>query len=332
MIGALADFLALAVPSQFLPLVCMPFLGRTCNELSLPAPATLAGNVVIGNLASARYVLSAHVDQASFHVIWTSEAMVRLAACHRYVARDEPDQLRLVGVRNDAAVNLGESELIVLEDGFFCENPGGILLGDHAVYLRRVSVSGQLLTASAVDDRVGAVIALFAASALHASGIPVAVVLSDGEQNLPQGYFSRTFPQVLSRISPDTIVIFIDGIFEGLKREGRSGPESGALIVPHSADGMGYTVPPKLFARLRDEIVPTAQSRGVDVRVSAAYHSRGDDWGLVTNPTSGYEHEAFFVSFGGGGDSPAHRILDTRCLDACLGFLLVALPLLRQEQ
>ncbi|SNQ49738.1 conserved hypothetical protein [Frankia canadensis] len=46
-------------------------------------------------------------------------------------------------------------------------------------------------------------------------------------------------------------------------------------------------MPPRLFARLRDDVIPGARSKGIDVLVSAAYHSRGDDWGMVTNPSTG---------------------------------------------
>jgi hypothetical protein len=324
MVGLLINLLELDIPSQFVPLAAFPPVGLACADLGLPGPVLVAGNIVVGDLGSARYVLSAHLDQASFQVISAEQNLVRLAACHRYAGAEGPVVVRFTGVRHRAVVRLGERELVAADGGFSCDL-SGILLGDRAVYRQDLSVRGTAVSASAIDDRAGAVIALTAASVLRTRGLPVAVVLSDGEQNLPTGYFSRTFPQILGRLAPVGTIVFVDGIFDGLKREGRTGPEPGALIVPHTADGAGYTVPPALFARLRDEIVPAATARGIDVRISAAYHSRGDDWGLVTNPVSGGDHDAFFVSFGGGGSSPARRTLDTRCLDACLDFLIEAI-------
>ncbi|MER5866177.1 hypothetical protein [Kitasatospora sp. NPDC002040] len=84
-----------------------------------------------------------------------------------------------------------------------------------------------------------------------------------------------------------------------------------------------------LFAALRDDIVPATRAAGIDVRTSAAYHSRGDDWGMVNNSTSGVDRQAFFGSFAGGGTSPAERELDLRCLAQCARFIVFAAQQLR---
>lgn len=83
-----------------------------------------------------------------------------------------------------------------------------------------------------------------------------------------------------------------------------------------------------MFAWLRDEVVPPARAEGIDVQVTSARHSRGDDWGMVTDPTSGADWTAMFVSFGGEGETPANRILDLRCLEQCVDFIAYCAPLL----
>ncbi|MFE3697188.1 hypothetical protein ACFXO7_04880, partial [Nocardia tengchongensis] len=188
---------------------------------------------------------------------------------------------------------------------------------------------GHRFSSAAIDDRAGAVIALTAAARLHRAGVAVAVALSDGEQNTPDGYFSRTFPHVLQQLHPQARIIFVDGIFDNdLRRGGFHAPPATALVVPHSGDGSGYSVPPQVFAWLRDEAVPQARAEGIDVQVTSARHSRGDDWGMVTNPTSGADRTAIFVSFGGEGHSPSNRNIDLRCLQNCVDFIAYCAPLL----
>ncbi|WP_441248231.1 hypothetical protein [Kitasatospora sp. McL0602] len=330
MLETLLEFLKHDVPQQFAPSVLLDTVARTCARLGLPAPVIEAGNIVVGDLPAAGFVLSAHLDEASFSVTGVHDSVVTLSACHRFdvAAHDgdaEPLRVSFLGIRDGEVRALGSAPLQTSSGGLSCAYAGDIRLGDRAVYTQQIGVSDHLLSAKAIDDRLGAVIALYAAARIDNAATPVALVFSDGEQNRPDGYFSRTFPQILGKLRPDATVVFVDGIFQdGLERERLDGPQPGVLVVPHSADGMGYTVPPKLFAALRDDIIPAAVATGIDVRVSGAYHSRGDDWGMVTNPTSGVEREAFFVSFGGWGQSPAGRVVDTRSLGACVAFIAFA--------
>jgi hypothetical protein len=326
----LIEFLRRDAPQQFVLDVLFEVVARACTSLNLPEPAVAAGNIVIGDLPKAEFVLSAHLDEASFSVTAVRGDVVSLAACHRFAVENEPPSVTFLGFRNGQVRDLGSGELELSDIGSRCGRAGDIRLGDRAVYRQSISSNGNLVSAKAIDDRMGAVIALYAAAELIGQNIPVAVVLSDGEQNLPDGYFSRTFPHVLGSLHEAAIIIFADGIFQGgLEREGFDGPQSAALIVPHSGDGRGYTVPPKLFSFLRDEVIPRAVANGIEVRISAAYHSRGDDWGMVTNPTSGADYPAFFVSFGGWGDTPERRVVDTRSMGNCVAFIAFAVHELR---
>lgn len=321
---ALAELLNADSPSQFAPWVLGRPLASLCARLGLPQPEVIAGNLVVGNLDTAQFVLCAHLDEASFSVTRAENGTAWLTPLHRFDETSSPN-LRLVGVRNGAAWTGPVARLTEGPRGRYCAFGGDVRLGDRAVYYAKAESYGTTLAGKAVDDRTGAVISLFAAVELLSLGIKLAVVLSDGEQNAPDGYFSRTFPNILSRLDADAIIVFIDGIFEdGLRRAGLTGPQAGALVVPHTGDGRGYCVPPLLFARLRDIIVPGARAKGIDVQVTSAYHSRGDDWGMVTNPVFGVERSAIFVSFGGWGSTPERRTVDTRGLDQCRMFTVAA--------
>jgi|GEM_PF-5741052 len=323
-VGDLRELLACDAPQQFVSRALIGPVQRLCTRLALPLPQQIAGNLVVGDLDTAAFVLSAHLDEASFSVTTILPSQITLAACHRLPAGFDRADISMIGVRDTQAISLGQAELRMVEGLLIADTCGDIRLGDRAVYHRPATAEGDLLTSKAIDDRVGTVIALHAAQRLTRAGLPVAVVLSDGEQNRPETYFSRTFPHLLHRLHPEARIIFVDGIFhDGLLREGIHGAQPGALVVPHSGDGAGYSVEPDLYALLRDLLVPAAVAVGIDVRVSGAYHSRGDDWGLVTNPR-GVEHDAFFVSFGGWGPTPAVRTIDLACLGNCVDFIAFA--------
>jgi hypothetical protein len=325
----LETLVAVDAPQQFVCDVLAEPVARECRRLALPGPRCVAGNLVIGDLGGAEFVLVAHLDEASFSVTGVDGVEVTVAACHRLSPEETAIDVRFLGVRDGAVRSLGDA-VVVSSDGRLRAECGvgqeDIRLGDRAVYGTAPVVTTDDLTAKAIDDRAGSVIALHAAAELIRYEVPVAVVLSDGEQNVPDGYFSRTFPHILGMVRPSCRLVFIGGVWEdGLSREGLAEPPVEALVVPHSADGRGYTVPPRLFALLRDELVPAARAEGTDVRVSGAYHSRGDDWGLVTNPTAGANLEAFFVSFSGMGRTPARRTITVACLANCRRFVVSAL-------
>ncbi|WP_225731020.1 MULTISPECIES: hypothetical protein [unclassified Nocardia] len=310
------------VPHRFAPGILTGTITDICERLGIGYPRIVAGNIVIGDPSMARYLLSAHLDEASFSVTVVGDSTVTLAPCHRFPGGLDRADIRFVGVRDGEYRNLGDAEIRSAGQQFITHTTTDIRLGDRAVYRHPTTVEANLVTAKAIDDRVGALIALHGARRLLELGIPTAVVLSDGEQNRPTGYFSRTFPHVLHTLAAEATIVFLDGIFQdGLRRDGVTGPLPGALVVPHSGDGAGYSVAPHTFAILRDMIIPEAVDAGIDVRISGAYHSRGDDWGMVTNPTCGHEHSAFFLSFGGWGNTPAHRTIDLACIGNCVDFL-----------
>lgn len=314
----IVEYVRIDAPQQYLHVTAIRAVRDLCHHLDLPAPNNVGGNAVIGDLSNARFVLSAHMDEASFNVISVEGNEVRLFACHRYVATEPPPALAIIGTRGGEVHRISVGEARCHDGCITVTNDGDIRLGDRAVYDYPPKVTGSYVAAKAIDDRVGAVVALHAMADLSAKEFPTAVVLSDGEQNVPEGYFSRTFPHVLSRMRSDATILFIDGMFQtSLEKAGYCSSPEEAFIVPHSGYGRGYTVPPLLFGELRDRIVPEARRQGIQVSVSSAYHGRGDDWGLVTNPTSGYERPAIFVSFGGWGRAPARRVVHTSSIENC---------------
>ena len=324
----LRELLACDAPQQFVPYTLRPTIDSICGKLDLPAPQLIAGNLVIGDLDHAEYVLSAHLDEASFSVTTVGDGpqitqSVTLAACHRLPPGFDHAEITLLGIRNAVPVALGHSRIRACADNVLTiDTVADVRLGDRAVYRRPATVEANLVTAKAIDDRVGAVIALHAAHRLARDGIAAAVVLSDGEQNRPESYFSRTFPHLLRRIPAEATIMFVDGIFDHARtRDGIDLPHPGALVVPHSGDGAGYTVDPNMFALLRDMLIPEAVAAGIDVRASGAYHSRGDDWGMLTNPC-GIAHQAIFVSVGGRGSTPAERTIDMSSLEECIEFIV----------
>lgn len=316
-IQTLNKLLDIKIPQQFLGLSALNYLQTECSNLGLPEPRIFAGNIVIGELSDAQILLSAHMDEASFNVSNIEKDMVALAPCHRYIASNNNISIDIIGIRNETVTNLGTFKLESNADGQPYCLAQGIRLGDRAVYSGKPSIEDNILSCRALDDRVGAAIALHAFSSLHQKGIKVALVLSDEEQNLPDGYFSRTFPHVLNHLRKECIILFIDGIFLPFAPD-RTELLNQALLVPHSGNGKGYTVPPLLFSRLRDNIIPIAQSAGIETDICELYHSRGDDWGMVTNPTVGHQFSAFFISFLGWGETPALRKICIKSLNNCV--------------
>lgn len=328
---SLVELMGLDAPSQWVPKVCLPSIVRLAHNLRLPSPQLLAGNIVVGSLADADVVLSAHLDEASFVVSDVSADAAKLSELHRFDESMFPAEVRLIGMRGDKATALGTRSLHTLN--IEKEDDLDIRLGDRGVYGTGTASSSGSVSGKAIDDRAGAVCAMYGARRLLDLGINVCIVLSDGEQSLPDGYFSRTFPRVLGIIPEKALIVFVDGIFgDGLER-GAHGEKAldSALVVPHSADGRGYSLNPTLWSRLRDRWIPEATSRGLRVLASGAYHSRGDDWGMVTNPYYPYEHQAFFVSFGGVGTTPAVRTINTSSLMACVDFIEFIVPRVRGE-
>lgn len=327
----LKNWLDIPVPQQFVPFGMFDAVAVLCSELQLPAPQLYAGNIVVGNLQAAKYLLSAHLDEASFIVSNRVGNRLTLSACHRYVSAPELS-VSFVGIRDCKPVLLGEAVLTEENSAYHAECSGDIRIGDRAVYHCPVVVRENRVTGKAVDDRGGAIVALHAVAKMLREKLPVALVLSDGEQSLPDGYFSRTFPHVLRQLRSDCTIVFIDGIFLGHEQDFIP-PEqlASALIVPCTGSGRGYVVPPLLFARLRDSIVPAAREQSINVQISSCYHSRGDDWGLVTNPTSGADHAAFFVSFAGWGGTPARRCFNLDSLLHCEAFLFYAVKVLLNQ-
>lgn len=313
----LCKLLEIKIPQQFLGLSALHYLKIECKNLNLPEPRMLAGNIIIGELSDAQILLSVHMDEASFNVSEIKGSLITLTACHRYQETDNETEVDFIGIRNQAIANLGTFKLERNDSGhLYCEAEN-IRLGDRAVYSGLPLIEGNILSCRALDDRVGASTALHALSTLYKQGIKVALIISDEEQNLPDGYFSRTFPHVLKHLSAECTILFIDGIFlSSLERNERMLKQ--ALIVPHSGNGKGYTVPPLLFSKLRDHIIPLAQSAGIDTDICELYHSRGDDWGMVTNPTSGHQFPAFFISFLGWGTTPSVRHMSIESLNNCI--------------
>jgi hypothetical protein len=325
----LQELCGLDIPHQFASLSASNLLRWLCDELSLPVPRPFAGNIVVGDLTTAAYLLVAHIDEASFAVTDVHDYTARLFPLHRYVGSDG-QVVKLVGIRSDCVKELGEYPLTVDGGSLTCHVRGGIQLGDRAVYCEPAVVAGSLLTAKAIDDRAGAVTALKSASELMQRGVAVAVVLTDGEQHVPEGYFSRNFPHILGALRPDCTIVFLDGIIHDNTDNAMMNPPAGASVVAHSGFGLGYSVPPLLFAHLRDDVVPAACSAGIDVAVSPDYRSRGDDWGMVTNP-AGHDHAGFFVCFNAVGATTARRTINIQSVENSVAFTVFAVSALSKH-
>jgi hypothetical protein len=314
------------VPQQCAPFTGLPTIQEMAEQLGLPSPSLYAGNIVLGDLGTCDFLLTAHMDEVCFGFTKIDDGGGWISAYHNFVPSNEKQTLTIVGVRNKEIKVIGQGELIQRDNKLFCQTDSTLMLGDRAVYHYPAVIAGDLVTGKAIDDRAGVLTVLLAANELFEKGISVAVVLSDGEEQMPNGYFSRNFPQVLPLLKDSCKIVYVDGIYrEGLEPDGFTGPPKSALVVPHSSHGKGYLVPPLTFARLRDEVIPGAQKQGIDVEVCSAYLGRGDEWGMVTNPTTGKDFECFFVSFGawGSGHNTPNTV-DVRCIENCIKFIAFA--------
>jgi hypothetical protein len=319
--------LTVSVPHQFVALTGLPLIEEICAELDLPAPTVLAGNLVIGDLHRCDLVLTAHLDEVSFGIRRMVPGGARLAPYHTYEEPEEPQQLTLIGVRDGTAAILGQGTLQVIDGNSFCATSADLKVGDRATYQAHTSIVADTIHgANAIDDRCGVAIALLALRELHRQGTAVAAVLTDGEEQISAGYFSRNFPHVLPSLKDGCLICFIDGVYEdGLAEAGYTSPPENALLVPHSGYGKGYVVPPLLLAQLRDEIVPAAATEGVGVEWCSAYYGRGDDWGLATNPVTGTTLQGFFVSYGAwGAIRDVQHTVRLACLSNCIRFITLA--------
>jgi hypothetical protein len=329
--GALSSLverlLAVSIPHQFVALTGLPLIEEICTELGLPAPALLAGNLVIGDIKRCEVLLTAHLDEVSFGIRRLASGGAWLAPYHQYDPPAKPQRLALVGVRGGAACVLGEGTLQLLDGGSFCATSAELLIGDRATYLPCTSISkGAIHGANALDDRCGVAITLLAMQELHRQGAPVAAVITDGEEQIAAGYFSRNFPHILPSLKDGCTICFIDDIYEdALAEAGHTHPPDNALLVPHSGYGKGYVVPPLLLAQFRDEIVPVAQAQDIGVEWCSAYAGRGDDWGLVTNPVTDTTLSGFYVSYGAwGAIRDVQHTVRVSCLSNCVRFVTLA--------
>lgn len=314
------------IPYQFVPLTGFPLIQRFCQELKLPKPKLLAGNIIIGNLDSCDFLLTAHLDEVSFGFKNLENKGSWLTPYHDYLPSKKTNKLTILGVRNNKIENVGKGNLVIRKGRPFCMTNAPLMIGDRAVYFYLTRQSKNTILGKAIDDRVGVLIALLAVKNALENGFSVAVVLSDGEEGVPGGYFSKNFAHILPKLKNDCWICFIDGIFQkGLKPAGYSSLPKNALITSHSSDGRGYIVPPKMFAWLRDEMIPKAQKRGIGVELCTAYRSRGDEWGMITNPVIGKVFRSFFVDFGTWGGFKHHVPLTVN-LDSiknCVSFILL---------
>lgn len=291
------------IPYQFVPLTGLPIIQRFCQDLNIPQPSMLAGNIVIGNLAKCSLLLTAHLDEVSFGFREIDSKGGLLAPYHKFSLGELPMSLTIVGIRSEMVEEIGSGKLVKKDGIPYCESVAKIKPGDRVVYHCKSKIVDDVVSGKAIDDRVGVLIVLMAAKNLLATGNNVAVVLSDGEEQIPDGYFSRSFPQVLHFLNDKCRIVFVDGIYRnGLEPTGYTGAPEEALIIPHSSFGKGSVVSPAVFSWLRDEIIPEAGKQKIKVKISSAYRSRGDEWGLITNPVFGHEFESFFVDFGAWGE------------------------------
>ena len=311
------------IPFQFVTVTGFPVIQKLCNELGLPEPKIIAGNIVIGDIGSCDLLLTSHLDELSFGFKKLDAAGGWLAPYHSYTPTKTKSELTILGIRNKKISAVGRGVLIDKDSSVYCETDVHLEVGDRVVYHCPVTISGNLIRGKAIDDRTGVLICLLSLKNLLEKRLSVALVLTDGEEHIPEGYFSRYFPHVLSYLKGGCEVCFVDGLYkEGLIPVGIKELPSCALVIPHSSYGKGYIVPPLTWGWLRDEMVPQAKEEGIDVQICEAYYSRGDDWGLVTNPTTRNNIEGFFISYGAWGDRGYEPPLtvNLKSVDNCVKF------------
>jgi hypothetical protein len=213
--------LAVSIPHQFVALTGLPLIEKICAELGLPPPALLAGNLVIGDHRRCEVLLTAHLDEVSFGIRRLVPKGAWLAPYHQFDPPAEPQRLRLVGVRDGAACVLGEGTLQLRDASSFCATNAALMVGDRATYLPCTSMrEGTIHGTNALDDRCGVAITLLAMQELHRHGAPVAAVLTDGEEQIAAGYFSRNFPHILPSLKEGCAICFGCGSVEGTSQQG----------------------------------------------------------------------------------------------------------------
>ncbi len=311
------------IPFQFVSLLGLPAIQSLAHTLDLPKPTIVAGNIIIGDVSTCDVLLTSHLDELSFGFKYLAPGGGWLAPYHLYTPAKTKSELTIIGIRDQTVKTVGKGMLLDKEGNPFCETSVHIEVGDRVVYHCPTIISENIISGKAIDDRVGVLISLFSLKELLNKGFNVALVLTDGEEHIPSGYFSRYFPHVLAYLKKNCEICFIDGIYkEGLFTAGITELPDYAITFPHSSYGKGYIVPPKTWGWLRDEIVPEAQKMGIKVQICPVYYSRGDDWGLVTNPLTPNNIEGFFVSYGAWGDRGYEPPLsfDINSINNCVHF------------
>lgn len=324
LVKSLVTLLETDIPYQFVPFTGLPVIQQLCLELDTPQPTLLAGNIVVGNLTKCSLLLTAHLDEVSFGFREIDSKGGLLAPYHKFSLVKSSQPLTIVGIRAGKVEKIGTGKLIQKDRMPYCKSESKIEYGDRVVYQFKSKVTDTTVSGKAIDDRVGVLITLLAAKSLIAKKINVAVVLSDGEEQIPDGYFSRSFPQVLRFLNEQCRIIFVDGIYRnGLELAGYAGPAKEALIIPHSSYGKGHVVSPHTFAWLRDEIIPKAQKMNIEVEICNAYRGRGDEWGMITNPVFGHEFESLFVDFGAWGEpgQEVPAVVNIEAIKNCTNFI-----------
>jgi len=311
------------IPFQFVSITGFPVIKNLCLELGLPAPTIIAGNIVIGEIKTCDLLLTSHLDELSFGFKHLDVGGGWMAPYHLYTPAKSKSELTIIGIRNKKTSVIGRGILVDKDGSPFCETNINLEVGDRAVYDYPVTISNNLISGKAIDNRAGILICLLSLKNLLDNGLSVAITLTDGEEHIPTGYFSRYFPHLLSYLKKGCEICFIDGIYkEGLASAGVKELPTSALVIPHSSYGKGYIVPPLTWGWLRDEMVPQAQKEDIKVLICPAYYSRGDDWGLVTNPSTQNNIEGFFISYGAWGDRGYEPPLtiDLESIDNCVKF------------
>lgn len=318
----LALLLEADIPYQFVPYTGLSVINKLCQKFDLPAPKLIGGNIVFGNLSSCDFLLSAHLDETAFGIKKITNNGAWLAPYHKYIPVKEERQVSILGIRNNTVVQLGKGKLINEKEGPYCQTKAKLLLGDRMVYRFETQIVDNLVTGKAIDDRVGVLITLLALRELK--GKNISVVLSDGETGIPEGYFARNFPHVLRYLKKNCTICFVDGLYRNdLEPLGYNKAPKNILIPHHSSFGKGLVVSPVMFSWLRDEAIPDAKKCGIEVELCEAYRSRGDEWGMITNPVSGNDFAAIIVDWGawGGAAQEVPLTVDVDCVKNAVSFI-----------
>jgi len=271
------------------------------KKFDLPSPKLLGGNLIIGDITKAKYVLTAHLDEISFGITSVNNEKIIVAPYHSFEGHFalKIKEVTIIGVRNSKLQEIGKGALEQIEQKIFLKTDAAIKIGDRLVYRFKPVIEKDWLAAKALDDRVGALTALLSASLLKKLNISNVVILSDGEECNPNGYFSRNFPFALRHAPDNCVVAFIDGAYKpDLIKSGEKSLPTSSFIPAHTSDGKGLIVEPLLFGYLRDKIIPYCSKQGFPAKVETSYRSRGDEWGMVMDPAHSASKYGFLADFG----------------------------------